>query len=304
MKNHSKLILSVVIIAFVLLSGCGKAKKNISLSFAVEMNDHAAAAYIAKAQDVYKKYGINVKAFNQYATGMELAAALSRGDINVGYVCVIPAIIAYARGVPIKIVSLTHQYGYELVTQKDITNVKQLNGVSIACPGEGSAANFIMKLTEEKYNIKFKPLRTKPMEEITLMEKGAVKAVFIPEHYASILHSKGFVILLKAQNIFPDMPGSCVVVKDNIIQNKPEVVKKLIKITQISTNFVNNHRDQAAPIISKRLNCDINTIKYSMNNLNYTTKIDPDEIQKEINLLASWGYIKKFDAGEIIWNGN
>ncbi len=295
--------LLLVILVFV-LSGCGKNSENSTLSFAVEMNDHAAASYVAKAKGLYKKYGIDVKAFNQYATGMELATALSRGDINVGYVCVIPAIIAYSRGVPIKIVSLTHQYGYELVTQKNISNINQLNGANIACPGEGSAANFIMKLTEEKYNVKFKPLRTKPMEEVALMEKGAVKAVFIPEHYASILHSKGFRILLRAQDIFPNMPGSCVVVKDSIIKNDPGTVRKLIKITQIGTEFVNNSREKAATIIAKRLNCDIRTIEYSMKNLDYTTRIEPKEIQKEIDLLAKWGYIKKFNAEDIIWNGN
>ncbi len=303
MKKCIMLILSLII-TIITLNGCGKTIKNSTLSFAVEMNDHAAAAYVAKAKGLYKKYGIDVKAFNQYATGMELATALSRGDINVGYVCVIPAIIAYSRGVPIKIVSLTHQYGYELVTQKNISNINQLNGTSIACPGEGSAANFIMKLTEEKYNVKFKPLRTKPMEEVALMEKGAVKAVFIPEHYASILYSKGFKILLRAQDVFPDMPGSCVVIKESIIKNDPEVVKKLVKITQIGTEFVNNNREKAAAIVAKRLNCDTRIIEYSMNNLNYTTRIEPEEIQKEIDLLAKWGYIKKFNARDIIWNGN
>ncbi len=285
------------------VGGCTSPKTS-SLNFAVEMNDHAASAYVAKSKKVYEQYGIDLGSFNQYATGMELAAALSRGDINVGYICVIPAIIAYSRGVPIKIVSLTHEYGYELVVQNRVENIKELNGAEVACPGEGSAANFVMKLAEEKYNVKFKVLRTKPIEEITLMEKGAVKAVFIPEHYASILHSKGFKILLRSQDIFPNMPGSCVVVKDNIIKKNPALVKNLVKVTSIGTNFVNSNRDEAVKIVAGYLNSDENTIRYSMNNLVYTTKINQSEIQKEIDMLAQWGYIKEFNAGDIIWNGN
>ncbi len=296
-----KKLLLLLLVPLLFVNGCASTKK-VSLNFAVEMNDHAASAYVAKTNRAFEKYGIKVNSFNQYATGMELAAALSRGDINVGYICVVPAIIAYSRGVPIKIVSLTHQYGYELVTQNSINNVKELNGAAVACPGEGSAANFVMKLTEEKYGIKFKPLRTKPMEEISLMEKGAVKAVFIPEHYASILHSKDFKILLKSQDIFPEMPGSCVVVKDNIIKENPELVKNLVKITREETDFINSNRSEAAKIVASYLNSNQSTIEYSMNNLVYTTKIDKEKIQEEIDMLAKWGYIKKFNAADMIWN--
>ena len=298
-----KIFFILIILSVLFSSGCGSFKKT-SLNFAVEMNDHAAAAYVAEANKLYGKYGIKVGAFYQYATGMELAAALSRGDINVGYVCVIPAIIAYSRGVPIKIVSLTHEYGYELITSKDIANVEDLNGAEVTCPGAGSAANFVMRLIEEKYDVKFKVLRTKPMEEITLMEKGAVKAAFVPEHYASILHSKGFKLLLRSQDVFPQMPGSCVVVKDNIINKNPKIVRNIIKVTNIATAFVNSNRSKAVEIVANHLNCDDSTIRYSMNNLLYTTKINKSAIQKEIDILAKWGYIKKFNVDEILWKEN
>ncbi len=297
-----KTILLFFAVTLLLLSGC--TQRTTALNFAVEMNDHAAAAYVAKTKGDFEKYGIKVTSFNQYATGMALAAALSRGDINVGYVCVVPAILAYARGVPIKIITLTHEYGYELVTTKDINNINELNGKLIACPGEGSAANFIMKIAEEKYNVKFKVLRTKPLMEIEAMEKGSVKGAFIPEHYASILAFKGFKILLKSQDIVPDMPGSCVVVKDNIIKDKPGTVENLVKLTKKETKFINTNKKEAASIVSKYLNCPANTILYSMNNLVYTNKINENKIQYIIDNLAKFGYIKKFNAKDIIWQEN
>ncbi len=297
-----KLLLVLLVAGFFFLSGC--AKKETSLNFAVEMNDHAAAAYVAKTNGDFARYGIKVTSFHQYATGMALAAALSRGDINVGYICVVPAILAYSRGVPIKIVTLTHEYGYELVTTKDISNIDELNGKLVACPGEGSAANFIMKMAEQKYNVNFKVLRTKPLMEIDAMEKGSVKAAFIPEHYASILVFKGFKILLKSQDIVQDMPGSCIVVKDNIIQKEPKTVKNLIKLTEKETEFINKNRPEAAKIVAKYLNCPSNIIEYSMNNLVYTNKINTEKIQYVIDNLAKLGYIKKFDAKDIIWQKN
>ncbi len=296
-----KILIVSLLIVLLLLSGCNK--QGTSLNFAVEMNDHAAAAYIAKYNRDFAKYGIKVSSFNQYATGMALSAALSRGDINVGYVCVVPAILAYARGVPIKIVTITHKYGYELVTAKSINSVKELDGKLVACPGEGSSANLIMKITEEKFNVKFNTLRTKPLMEIGAMEKGSVKAAFIPEHYASILVSKGFKILLKSQDVVPDMPGSCIVVKDDLLNKEPEAIKNLIRLTKKETKFINENREDAAKIVAKYLNCSPDIIKYSMSNLKYTDKIEEERIQYLIDKLAELGYVRKFNAKDILWNG-
>lgn len=297
-----KIVSIIVLLLLFFYAGCGNRIEK--LNFAVELNDHAASAYVAKDRGDYAKYGIEVHSFEQYATGMALAAALSRGDINVGYICIVPAIIAYSRGVPIKIVALTHQYGYELVSKQEIKDVKELNGKKIACPGEGSSANFVMRLVEEKYNIKFNVLRAKPIGEISALTNGAVNAVFIPEHYASILTDRGFKLLLRSQDIFPNMPGSCIVVKDNIIQNKRNVVKNLIRLNTEETKFINKNQEEAAKIVAKYLDTKPGIIENSMKNLCYTDKLNEEKIQFIIDKLAEWGYIKKFNVKDIVWKGN
>jgi len=297
-----KIVSIIILLLLFFYAGCGNRIEK--LNFAVELNDHAASAYIAKSRGDYAKYGIEVGSFEQYPTGMALAAALSRGDINVGYICVVPAIIAYARGIPIKIVALTHQYGYELVSKQEIKNVKELNGKKIACPGEGSSANFIMRLVEEKYNIKFNVLRTKPLVEISALTNGSVDAVFIPEHYASILTDKGFKMLLRSQDIFPRMPGSCIVVKDNIIQEKLSVVKNLIRLNMVETGFINKNPKETAKILATYLDTDPHIIENSMKNICYTNELDKKNIQFIIDKLAEWGYIKKFNVEDMLWGEN
>ena len=297
-----KIVSIIILLLLFFYAGCGDTMKK--LNFAVELNDHAASAYVAKDRGDYAKHGIEVHSFEQYETGMALAAALSRGDINVGYICVVPAIIAYSRGVPIKIVALTHQYGYELVSKRKIKDVKELNGKKVACTGEGSSANFVMRLVEEKYSIKFNVLRTKPIGEISALANGAVDAVFIPEHYASILTDRGFKLLLRSQDIFPNMPGSCIVVKNNIIQDKRNIVKNLIRLNVQETKFINKNQEEAAKIVAKYLDTKPSIIENSMKNLLYTDKLNEGKIQFLIDKLAEWGYIKKFNVKDIIWKGN
>ena len=61
---------------------------------AVEFVDHAACAHIAKNKGWFEEEGIKLKFYDSYITGMALAAALSRGDIDIAYICLIPAINA------------------------------------------------------------------------------------------------------------------------------------------------------------------------------------------------------------------
>jgi NitT/TauT family transport system substrate-binding protein len=91
------------------LGGCGGKKESAPIGVAVEFNDHAAAAYIAQDKGWFEEEGLNLSACESYVTGMARASALARGDIEVAYVCLVPAINAYANaGVPIKIVAGTH----------------------------------------------------------------------------------------------------------------------------------------------------------------------------------------------------
>ena len=52
------------------------------IHLAVEFVDHAASAHIARNQGWYAKAGLKVKAFDSYATGMALSAALCKGDVD------------------------------------------------------------------------------------------------------------------------------------------------------------------------------------------------------------------------------
>ena len=127
------LLVAVAGILCVVIFTTGCVQRQSDVDMAVESNDHAACAYVAKERGWYKDEGINFTAYESYATGMRLASALARGDIQVAYICLSPAILAYSRGVPIKIVAGTHKYGYGLVVSPGITNISDLEGKTIGC---------------------------------------------------------------------------------------------------------------------------------------------------------------------------
>ena len=278
--------------------------KRYSIGMAVEYNDHAAAAWIGYEKNWFNDAGLNLTTFESYETGLALAAAIARNDIQVAYICVGPAILTYMRGIKVKIVAMTHEYGYSLVVnQSKISAINNLEGKRIGVVREGSNADLLFQKIVQMYNLhNFTVIRTKPMNLLNLLISGELDAIVIPEHYVAIAKSLGFKILLKSQDVWPNMPGSALVVKENLIKEYPEAVKKIVEVTINATNWLKNNKDDAAVILAKKLQTSKEIILDSMSRLHYTNLINTTAIQEMIDFMHSLGYVDKLNASDIIDN--
>ena len=303
--------------------------KTVPIGMAVEFMDHAACAYISQDKDWFEEEGLNLTSYESYITGMALASALARGDIQVAYMCLIPAINVYANAkVPIKIVAGTHKYGYGLVVNPEkIKSVKDLEepGIRIGCVSEGGAVDVLLHRTIDKYNLDEKKTlnniqRMNPPKLVLTIKTGQLDAAFLPEQWATMAEDLGFKMLLMSQDVWPEMQGSVLVIKEELIRNYPEEVRRLVKVLQKGTDWINQHPQEAAEIVARQLQeaggslfpveiADITTkteitpevLLRSMNRLEYTTDIDPVVVQEAIDYVAQLGYIKSsFKAGDIL----
>ena len=186
-----KLFLLVItgLIAFVPLTGCAPEEES-SIGMAVEFMDHAACAYISQDKGWFEEAGLNVTAYESYITGMALSSALTRGDIQVAYMCLVPAVNAYANAeVPIKIVAGTHKYGYGLVVNPDkVKNVNDLEqpGMRIGCVREGGAVDVLLHKTIDIYsldegNVLGNIQRMNPPKLALSIKMDQLDAAFMPE---------------------------------------------------------------------------------------------------------------------------
>ncbi len=265
-----------------------------SIGMAVEFNDHAACAYVAMERGWYEDEGVNFTAYDSYVTGMRLASAIARGDIQVAYMCLAPAVLAYSRGVPIKIVAGTHKYGYGLVVSPGIMSVSDLEGKTIGCVREGAPVDLLLHRLTEEYDLKnVRVRRMNPLEQVIALETGRIDGAFLPEHHATVAECKGFHMLIESQNLWPDMPGSVLMVKTDLIEEDPETVRKMVRVTQKATNWINENPDDAARILARKLDTQLSVIRKSMQRLDYTTDIDARSVQEMIDYMAKLGYIQK-----------
>ncbi len=295
---------------------------------ALEFSDHAACAHIAKNKGWFKKAGLNVTSFDSYLTGMALAAGLAGGDINVAYMCLIPAINAYANGkIPIKIVAGTHQYGYGLlVDPKKVMQVTDLQkpGIRIGCPRQGSTCDALLHKMMRQYDLDefdiLKKIRRIPPSKILLgLKMGKLDAGLCCEQFTTMGEDLGFHVLLTARDVLPDMQGSVLIVKQNLLNDHPEIVNRLVKVTDQGIRYIHEHPEDAAEITAYELtnigekdfhtgitnnegfNCSPDVILRSFTHrMEFTTHIDPVQVQHWIDYLAELGYIRKFMAEEIL----
>jgi NitT/TauT family transport system substrate-binding protein len=158
-------------------------------------------------------------------------------------------------------------------------------------------------------------------QKLTLAAKmGQLDAAFIPEQWATMTEEFGFKMLLMSQDIWPDMQGSVLVVKQSLIDNYPEVVEKLVKVSKKATAWGNQHPQEAAEVVARQLGAvgsklfpveiaevvakleiTPEVMLRSMGRLEYTTEIDPKEVQGTIDYIAKLGYIKNsFNAEDIL----
>jgi NitT/TauT family transport system substrate-binding protein len=327
MKNFFILLL----IGFLILVslGEGAAQEETPLGMAVEFTDHAACAYISQDKGWFEEEGLIITTYESYETGMALAAALARGDIQVAYMCLVPAIDVFANAkVPIKIIAGTHKYGYGLVVNPDkVKTIQDLEkpDIRIGCVREGGAVDVLLHKIIDKYNLKEEKIisnirRMSPPKQILAIQSGQLDAAFLPEQWSTMAEEFGFRMLLMSQEVWPGMQGSVLVVKEELIKSHPDLVKKLVRVSKRATNWANQYREEAAEVVARQLQkaggslfpvedadlvskieITLKVLLKSMNRLEYTIDINPLIIQETINYVANLGYIKSsFQAEDIL----
>jgi NitT/TauT family transport system substrate-binding protein len=322
------LLLLPGLIGMLFCSACS-GEKGESIGMAVEFMDHAACAYISQDKGWYEDEGLVLTAYESYVSGMALASALARGDIEVAYICLVPAINARANaGVPIKVVAGTHKYGYGLVVDADkIKSVKDLEKpeVRLGCVREGGAVDVFLHKVIDTYHLDegrvlSNAQRMNPPKQVMAIKMGQLDAAFLPEQWATMAEEFGFTMLLMSQDVWPEMQGSVLVVKEDLIIERPAVVKKLVEVSQRATDWSNRNPEEAAGVVARRMQetggeilpvevADVassleispGVLLRSMQRMEYTTGVDPEIVQDTIDYIAELGYIKSsFDAGEIL----
>jgi NitT/TauT family transport system substrate-binding protein len=313
------LFLAVTVTTLLVGSGCGSKDSNAKI--AVEFNNHAASAYVAQFNGWFDEAGLEMlPIFQVYESGAAIASSLARGDIQIAYLGMTAAITAYARGVPIRIISGVHKYGYGLVASPEIESIFDLQGKTIGSLREGTVTDILLKLMIEKYELEDLTIqRLSPSNAVLALVSGGLNAAIIPEQHATVAEANGFPMLLTSQEIWPGMQGDVLVVTTGLIESNPDLVGELMAVTKRATEWVNAHQGETAVIMATQLQIaggkltsggvtltnpmDITPeiMARSMERVVYSISIDQFILQDTIDFMVEMGYIEEgIEAADIL----
>ncbi len=274
------------------------------IRIALEYNIHPLPAFVAKETGIFKKNDIDITDFKVYKTGLQIISALVRGDADVAFICLSPAILAYERGAKIKILALTHLYGYGVVASPDLKETYKWEGETVATMKPGSPLDLLFQIAKEKYHLHNTDVRRlPPLDCLIALERGDVKVAFLSEPFATMAEFKGFKYIVTAEELWPGMNGSVLVATEEFLHKHPEEAKKLVTSLKEAVSLINEDPLTFARYALNYIKTSPEAIVKAIESrrIIYTTKVEPNQLEKTIHLLEKLGYIKPgLKAGELL----
>lgn len=164
----------------------------------------------------------------------EIKEALISNKMQAAFIVAPLAIALKAQGVPIKIVYLGHRYGSAFVVQKDgpIHNFGDVRGKTIAIPSRFSDERLIVFRAMKKWGIKpseVKLVEMPPPDVAGALAAKAIDGFSMGEPFPSQAEMGGFGrVLFPAREYWPDYMSCVLVVRQDMIDSRPDAVQVLV----------------------------------------------------------------------------
>lgn len=164
----------------------------------------------------------------------EIKEALIANKVQAAFIVAPMAIALKAQGVPIKVVYLGHRYGSAVVVRKDgpIKTFADMRGRTVAIPSRFSDERLILFRAMKAWGIKpgeIKMVEMAPPDVSGALAASAIDAFSMGEPFPSQAEMAGYGrILFQAREYWPDYMSCILVVRQDLIDARPDVVQILV----------------------------------------------------------------------------
>jgi NitT/TauT family transport system substrate-binding protein len=193
----------------------------------------------------------------------EIKEALMSNKMQAAFMVAPMAIALRAQGVPVKIVYLGHRYGSAVVVRKDgpVRSFADLRGKTVAIPSRFSDERLIVFKALHDNGMSASDVRMiemAPPDVAGALAAGAIDAFSMGEPFPSQAEMGGFGrVLFHARQYWPDYISCVLVVRQDVIDKRPEAVQVLVDGIARSGLWLEDggrrlqHRNQAADFVGR-----------------------------------------------------
>ncbi len=164
----------------------------------------------------------------------EIKEALIANKVQAAFIVAPLAIALRSQGVPIKVVYLGHRYGSAMVVKKNgpVHAVADLRGRTVAIPSRFSDERLMV--LREMSRAGLRPgdvhlVEMAPPDVAGALAAGAIDGFSMGEPFPSQAELGGYGrVLFQARDVWPDYMSCILVVREDLIAKRPDVVQTLV----------------------------------------------------------------------------
>lgn len=212
---------------------------------------------------VEEKLNIEVN-WKLYASGPDEVNALSRREIDIGYIGLPPVIIGIHNRVPIKCIAAGHVEGSILIAENSFKSfketgsiplvLKQFIGKTIASPPKGSIHDIIIRKLIQEYGVEGIEVKNFPWADLILddfTDKKICAAVGTPSLAVAAMQFSNGKVLIPSDKMWRNSPSYGIVARNDFIENHPEILQKFLSLHKKATDEIKINSENAAKSVSK-----------------------------------------------------
>ena len=267
MKNKRLSLIAILIVGIMLVvTGCGNKNSKdsadnsnangkqelIPVRFGVESAVFSTQFQIASAKGFFTKNGIEPQLVT-FSYGIDTINAALADQVDVGLAADFASLSRFSSGDLrlLSFISTGKAENTKYVTRDGINSPEELKGNPIGV-SKGTVGEYALARYLEKNNIKSDEVKiqgfTANAEQIAAFSRGDIKGGFFAGvALDKVLETPGAKIIGSQADI-PFASRAFLIVKDKLLQEKPEAAKRIILALDEATKFINENPEEAAEI--------------------------------------------------------
>lgn len=280
--------------------------KTVSMGYMPVVTNLAAPLLDHVSQD---SSDIRFKAL-KFSSFAEMGESLRNGQIDVAFIIAPLSIVLKQQGEDVKVVYIGNRHESTFVTRSDlnINDIRGLHGKTVAVPMRFSGHNLSVLELLEQNNLtgKVNVVEMNPPDMASALMSGSLDAYYVGEPFAvKTLKSGDARLLHYAEDVWKNFICNVAVVRQDLIENDPEAVQKLVEAAARSGVWANQNPHKAASIVADYWNQSKELVVYALTKPANRTVYDlyvpkSDEMQHLANVMKKHKLIKADDISGLV----
>jgi len=261
---------------------------------------HQVAFFVAYYERFYEEEGIRPIRL-EYVNGPTEMLAFAAGDLDAGYVGVVPALISKSQSADFVILASANLEGSAIVAKPEIKTIQDLNGKAVGTPGIGTIQASLLYMVEEEFNISVNTKHyTGPTGLPLDFEKGEIDAYIAWEPFVAESVVKGLGnVTYTSHDILPSHQCCVFYVSGKMFREQPEIAKKLLKIHFRAMKYVTERPNDAMKIFADRTGKSIEVVQESWKRMIWEYRLNTTSMKTFTSYLIEQNKIASSDVPDI-----